>query len=373
MRIQFFLITILIPFISWSQQTDSSSTLSLLFMGDIMGHDTQIKSAHQTDGSYNYTEVFSYLKNEISEVDVAIANLEVTLAGPPFKGYPQFSSPDALAIAAQQAGVDIFGTANNHSIDRGKKGIIRTIDVLDSLNFPHTGTYRSIEEKEKNNPFIIEQNGFKIALINYTYGTNGIPVPTPTHVNLINYKAIAADIEIAKTQNPDKIIMYIHWGTEYQHEPNKYQNDVANFCYQKGVDYIIGSHPHVVQKSEWITDSINDKESFITYSLGNFVSNQRKRYTDGGQMIKLVLEKENDIVSIKETGFYLTWVYTPVIAGKKHFHILPCGKYELQPNFFISPEHYEKMKLFIGDSRNLLNSQNTGVREYIYYENTWQF
>lgn len=352
---------------------DSTSTISLLFMGDIMGHDTQINSARQVDGSYDYSEVFSYLKDEISHVDFAIANLEVTLAGPPFKGYPQFSSPDNLAVAAQNAGIDIFGTANNHSVDRGKSGIIRTLDVLDSLNFKHTGTYRSIDEKAKNNPFLIEKYGFKIALINYTYGTNGIAVPSPTHVNLINYEALKADITAAKSSNPDKIIMYIHWGKEYQHEPNKYQNDVATFCYKNGVDYIIGSHPHVVQKSVWTKDSIDNKEQFITYSMGNFVSNQRKRYTDGGQMIKIILEKNGSEISIKESGYFLTWVYTPVIDGKKHFHILPCAKYELQPEHFITPEHFEKMKLFISDSRNLLNSQNVGVREYLYYDNSWKF
>lgn len=360
-----------LPLFSFALQKDSTSTLSLLFMGDIMGHDTQINSAKQSDGSYDYTEVFTHLKNEISEVDVAIANLEVTLAGPPFKGYPQFSSPDALALAAKNAGIDIFGTANNHSVDRGKNGIIRTLDVLDSLAIPHIGTYRTVEEKTKNTPLIIEQNGIKLALLNFTYGTNGIAVPKPTVVDLINYTAIAADIELAKAENPDKIIMFIHWGTEYQHEPNKYQTDVASFCFNKGVDYIIGSHPHVVQKSEWKTDLLENHERFITYSLGNFVSNQRKRYTDGGQMIKLVLQKTDNKVSIIESGYYLTWVYTPVIEGKKHFHILPCAKYELKPEFFVSPEHFNKMKLFIGDSRNLLNTQNIKVREYLYFDNKW--
>lgn len=356
-----------------AQNTDSVTTLSLLFMGDIMGHDTQINSARQSDGSYDYTEVFSYLKDEISAPDVAIANLEVTLAGPPFKGYPQFSSPDALAVAAKQVGIDVFGTANNHSVDRGKKGIIRTLNVLDSLNIPHTGTYRSMDEKSQNNPFIIHKNGIKLALINFTYGTNGIPVPAPTHVNLISHQALKADIEQAKTQNPDKIILFIHWGKEYQHEPNAYPSNLAEFCFNNGVDYIIGSHPHVIQKSEWLSDSTQHTDRFITYSLGNFVSNQRKQYTDGGQMIKLVLKKENNTVTIKETGHFLTWVYTPVIKGKKHFHILPCAKYELQSDFFISPEHYKKMKLFISDSRNLLNSQNKNVREYLYYNNSWNF
>jgi len=370
MKLTCLLYFLLISSSIFAQSSDSSSTLSLLFIGDIMGHDSQINSARQNDNTYDYSEVFTYLKDEISEVDLAIANLEVTLAGPPFKGYPQFSSPDAIAIAAKQAGVDVFGTANNHSIDRGKSGIIRTLNVLDSLEIKHTGTFRNQDEKENISPLLIEKNGFKLALINYTYGTNGIPVPSPTVVNLINKKSIAADIQKAKNMNTDKVIIFIHWGIEYQREPNNIQMDLSTFCFEQGADIIIGSHPHVIQKSEWIKDS-SRFEKFITYSLGNFVSNQRKQYTDGGQMIKIILEKKNNNVFIKENGYFLTWVYTPVINEKKHFHILPCAKFELQPDFFLGSEHFEKMKLFIADSRNLLNSQNIDVREYLYHENQW--
>ncbi len=370
MRLSIIIATLFVNLICTAQVTDSSTTLSLLFMGDIMGHDTQINSAKQTDGNYDYTEVFKYLTDEISDADVAIANLEVTLAGPPFKGYPQFSSPDALAIAAKNAGIDVFGMANNHCLDRRKQGALRTIEVLDSLKIPHTGTFKNQTDKKQNTPLIIEKNGFKLALINYTYGTNGIPVPQPMIINLINRDDLAADIEQAKLQNPDKIILFIHWGTEYQHEPNTQQTDLAEFCFNQGVDIIIGSHPHVIQKSEWIQDSAKN-ERFITYSLGNFVSNQRKRYTDGGQMVKLVLEKKDGNTTIIESGFFLTWVYTPILSGKRHFHILPCAKYELNSSFFISPEHFEKMKLFISDSRNLLNTNNNNVREYIYYKGAW--
>lgn len=355
-----------------AQNTNNSNTLSLLFMGDIMGHDTQINSARQADGTYNYTEVFEYLKPVISDVDVAIANLEVTLAGPPFKGYPQFSSPDELAIAAQKAGIDIFATANNHSVDRGKQGILRTLDVLDSLKFTHTGTFRNIAEKDSTSPIFIEQNGIKIALINYTYGTNGIPVPSPTIVNLNNQTALATDIKKAKAKNPDKVILFIHWGSEYQHEPNSKQTQLAEFCFKQGADIIIGSHPHVVQKSEWNIDTATNTERFITYSLGNFVSNQRKRYTDGGKMVQIVLEKNNNgDVYIKESGHYLTWVYTPFINGKKHFHILPCAEFELKPEFFVDSTHFNKMKLFISDSRNLLNTKNKQVREYLLFNGEW--
>ncbi|MGE4289126.1 MAG: CapA family protein [Salinivirgaceae bacterium] len=351
--------------------TAQDSTLTLLFMGDIMGHDSQITSARQTDGSYDYNPVFEYLSPLISETDVAIANLEVTLAGPPFKGYPQFSSPDALGLALKNAGIHYLVTANNHSVDRGKKGLERTLDQLDSLGIQHTGTFRSPAEKTKQ-PFLwIEQKGFRLALINYTYGTNGIPVHPDNHVNLIHRDSLSNDIAKAKAAKPDKVIVLLHWGNEYQRQPNKNQIDLASHCFNAGADIIIGSHPHVIQKSEWYSDNLNNNESFITYSLGNFISNQRKQFTDGGQMIKLTLQRDTNNCYISESGYLLTWVYTPVVDQKKHFYILPCAEYELKPEFFVSPEHFEKMKLFIADSRNLLNTNNHKVSEYLFYENQW--
>jgi poly-gamma-glutamate synthesis protein (capsule biosynthesis protein) len=363
MRILFFTLLLILTATVKSQDT----TLSLLFTGDIMGHDSQIHSAHQPDGTYNYSEVFKYVSKVISNVDIAVANLEVTLAGSPFKGYPQFSSPDALALAAKQAGFDILCTANNHSVDRRKHGVIRTIKVLDSLNISHTGTFVSKSEREEKYPLIINKNGLKIALLNYTYGTNGIPVPSPVIVNLIDTTAIKSDLKKAKKYNPNIVIVFIHWGSEYQHHPNIIQKNIAKFCFNNGADFIIGSHPHVIQKSEILQDS----SRFITYSLGNFISNQRKRYTDGGQMIKIVIKKQNEKIVINKCGYILTWVYTPVIKGKKHFYILPASEFEMTPDFFVSQEHYNRMKLFIKDSRELLNSYNKNVGEYLYYNGNW--
>jgi len=147
-------------------------SLKLLFIGDIMGHDSQIASAYNdSTGLYDYTDVFSLIAPKIAEADIAIANLEVTLAGPPYKGYPQFSSPAALATAAYGAGIDIMVTANNHSVDRGLEGVKNTIIRLDSMNIPHTGTYQSAEARDSLAPLIIEKNGIRLALLNYTYGT----------------------------------------------------------------------------------------------------------------------------------------------------------------------------------------------------------
>ena len=151
-----------------------SQEISFLFMGDIMGHRPQIRSAWQEETKkYDYEEVFSPLEDIIWSSDFAIANLEVTLAGGPYTGYPQFSSPDELAVACKNSGMDVLVTANNHSCDRKNKGIIRTVNVLDSLNILHTGTFKDLGERESKNLLILSKDGIKVGVLNYTYGTNG--------------------------------------------------------------------------------------------------------------------------------------------------------------------------------------------------------
>ena len=153
-----------------------SQEVSFLFMGDIMGHGPQIRSAYQnSEKKYNYDKVFEPLEDIISSVDFAVANLEVTLAGPPYMGYPQFSSPDELAEACKNNGVDVLVTANNHSCDRKNSGVIRTVEVLDSFKILHTGTFKDEKKRDQGNLLILSKKGIKVGLLNYTYGTNGIP------------------------------------------------------------------------------------------------------------------------------------------------------------------------------------------------------
>ncbi len=340
----------------------NSNSLTLLFIGDIMGHGSQIQSAMQPDkATYDYTSCFDYIRADISAADLAIANLEVTLAGPPYTGYPQFSSPDALATACKDAGIDVMVTANNHSVDRGKLGIERTIRVLDDLSIPHTGTFLSDSDKQKKSPLIIEKNNFKIALINYTSETNGIPVPKPSIVNIIKIDRLKADIAKAKLTRPDAIILFLHWGIEKQYEPNTDQLTLAKICFDAGADIIIGSHPHVLQKSVW--ENQPDRNKFAAYSLGNFIANQKAPKTDGGQMIQLTLIKSNGITKVSKANYILTWIYGPTIDNKKKFYILPCKAFENRPEFFTAPEYYNRMKIFISESRKLLDKQNKNVEE----------
>ncbi|MCB0737413.1 MAG: CapA family protein [Bacteroidetes bacterium] len=337
--------------------------ISLLFIGDVMGHDTQIEAAYNAEtGEYEYDSVFKYVAPIMRKADYCVANLEVTLAGKPYQGYPQFSSPDELAMALKRAGVDCLVTANNHSCDKHKVGVERTITLLDSFEIAHTGTFKSAEEKAKTEPLIIEQNGFKLALLNYTYGTNGIPPSQPNVVNYIDKDQIAKDLEKAKkVKDIDKIIVFFHWGIQYELAPRKDDEDIAKFCIENGADYIIGAHPHVLQRME------QNGENVIVYSLGNFVSNQRTYPRDGGGMYQLVLKKDESGVSIKESGYYLTWVYPPRIDGKKYFYVLPAQQFENDSTLITS--HYKSiMDKWVTDMRALLTKENKGVREYIYDE-----
>ncbi len=354
------------------QSGDTGNILSLLFIGDIMGHDTQIRSAENGEtGTWDYNDVFTYVKPLISDADIAIANFEVTLAGPPYKGYPQFSSPAALADACRNAGIDYLVTANNHAADRGKNGITGTINRLDSLGISHTGTFLNKAARDSLYPLMISKRGFNIALLNYTYGTNSIKVQEPVIVNMFDRNLIAGDIEKAKNKRADFIILFLHWGIEYDTIPSEIQIEMAEYFFSCGADLIIGSHPHVLQRMIWYRTDTAYNNKAVIYSLGNFVSNQRKPGTDGGSMVKIDLRKKDASVCISNAGYYLTWVYTPVDNYRQRFFILPCSEFENRPGFFPEKKDYLQMKRFLYDSRSFLYKQNINVKEYIFNGNNW--
>lgn len=340
-------------------------TMSLLFIGDLMGHGPQIRSAYNPKTkTYNYDTVFYYLKDIMQEPDFTIANLEVTLAGPVYKGYPQFSSPDAVAEAGKKAGIDVFVTANNHCVDRRLKGLNRTIDILDNLNIIHTGTFKNKQDRELTNLICLEKNNIKVGILNYTYGTNGIPVPKPAIVNIIDTAIIHKDIEESKKENLDKLIVVLHFGKEYQSKPNQEQINLVSQLFKQGADIVIGSHPHVIQKMIYLSETKNDKETFVAYSLGNFVSNQRKPKTDGGVMARIVLKKENGKTFIDTSNYILTWVYKKQrTKSLSDYFILPASDYENNSSFFKNNFDFLKMKLYIKNSRLLLNKGNINVEE----------
>ena len=361
-----------LPSVKCQNQQLSGDKISLLFIGDIMGHDEQIWSAENRETHlYNYDDVFEYIKPVISGADITIANFEVTLGGPPYTGYPQFSSPADLAVACKNAGIDYLVTANNHAADRGKKGIISTINKLDSIGIPHTGTFLNSSCRDSLSPLMIYGNGTSIALLNYTFSTNGIIVPEPVIVNMLDKELITKDVNKAKEKMADIIILFLHWGTEYDTIPSKTQTDLAEYFQSIGVDMVIGSHPHVLQKMTRVRNPGTGNDDLVVYSLGNFVSNQRKPKTDGGSMVRVELTRSGDKYTISNAGYYLTWVYAPIVKYRKKFFILPCSEFENKPDFFDKPEAFYLMKKFISNSRKLFNEQNINIKEYIFNGNSW--
>ena len=264
-----------------------------------MQHEGQLISARKPDGTYDYSGCFTQVTPEIEAADIAVCNFETTLGGPPYRGYPQFCSPDELAAAVRDAGFDIFLTANNHCMDRRTKGLIRTLDALDSLGIPHLGTYRNQAERDTLYPFILEKNGIRIALLNYTYDTNGIPVAEPVIVNLIDTTQIKADVIRARQLKADCIIACMHWGTEFRTEPDKEQKRLEQWLYSIGVNHIIGGHPHVVQPVRTLPHEYYADRHLTVWSLGNYISNMTAPRTDHGLAVTLHLLKVGTVTTLR--------------------------------------------------------------------------
>ena len=347
------------PHVEVAHEEPALDTLTLMFIGDVMSHSPQVDAARLPDGTYDYAPCYRFLAPYITSADICIANMEVPLAGSPYTGYPQFSCPDAMMSQLFDAGVDIFLTANNHTCDKGAKGIRRTIHVMDSLGIPHTGTWLDSTDYFQRNPLIIDKNGFRIAVLNYTYGTNGIPAPNPFIVNMLDSVNIFNDIATARATDADYIIVMPHWGIEYERHQNKAQAGYARYMYECGADMVIGGHPHVVQpitlknKNEY-----GVYQQFTAYSLGNFVSNQRKRFTDGGIIIKCEIVRDtNGAIRITDYEYLPYWVYKGTCQGKYQYHILPA-KHAVENNawYDIHGADSVALDLFYNDTKSLIDN-----------------
>lgn len=327
--------------------------LSILIAGDFMQHGPQITAALQPDSSYNYDECFARVKPVIEDADVAIGNLEVTLGGKPYAGYPQFRAPDEYLQAIVDAGIDIILTANNHCLDSGKHGLERTIMMMDSVGVPHIGTYVDEFEREDNYPYILEQNGIRVAILNFTYGTNGLAVEEPNIVNMMDTAIIAVDLITAKEVNPDVIIAIPHWGIEYQSLPSKEQRRMADWLIENGVNHVIGGHPHVAQPMELL----NDGKNFVAYSLGNVISNQSKPNTYGGYMVRLDFVKNDSLTMLSDCAYIPYWVSRPHDNGFKHnYRMLPLD----EPDSLLTKKERQQRDTISESMRTLFKEHNVG-------------
>lgn len=358
--------------ISAQTQSDSISTIDLLFVGDVMGHDPQIEAAEIVKNkSYNYEPCFQYIQPIIKKADLAIANLEVTLPGePPYQGYPQFRSPDELALGLRLAGFDMLVTANNHSNDAGKTGVINTISTVKDYGFYQTGTFKNQEDRDLFYPLIVYKNDFKIAFLNYTYGTNGIKTKPPTIVNLIDEKVIEEDMKLARQLQPDVIIVITHWGKEYKYVENKKQRQLANKIFEWGADLIVGMHPHVVQPIREIEVTQSDstiEKKLVAYSLGNFISGQTTPNTEGGFMFEVSLEKNQKTgkVQLVQHHYIPVWRYvTQADKGKSTYFALPISAFEKGKgiNIGMNKENQKALDTFAKKTRKHLKDSNSSER-----------
>jgi len=334
------------------------TVFTLLFGGDMMGHLQMINSAYSyPKEKYEFDHWFQFVSPYIKSCNWAIANLEVTLAGKPYSGYPQFSSPDAYAVSIKNAGFDALVNANNHSQDRGKLGLERTIRILDSIDMIHTGTFKDTTQFNKDYPLIVKVAGCKIAILNYTYGTNGLLVTHPNMVNMIDSIAMINAIFKAKSLGADLIIPIMHWGIEYQTVENENQILIAKLLAKHGANAIIGMHPHVVEPIKKIKVKSIDSDSIsipVAYSLGNFISAQTNRYCDGGIMIRLTCKRKNDKVEITNFDYLPFWVWAlksdNISSGLRSGYYLITEKQIA----LLNESEYNKASIFFRDVRQIL-------------------
>lgn len=274
----------------------------LLFAGDAMQHQSQLDAA-RSRGSYDYRGCFDAVTPFVSRADYAIVNFEASIGGKPHTGYPCFSAPEEYASALVDAGFDYFLLANNHILDRRDKGLHRTISTLDTLRIPHSGIYHDTAARDSLCPELIYVNGFSIAMLNYTYGTNGITVQGPAVVNYIDTENIARDCARARAKGAELICVCIHWGDEYHLLPNKGQRELADKLVDMGVDMVIGGHPHVIQPME-MRPRPDGTQALVVYSLGNFLSGMRTDDTRGGAMVRVKLKRDNNRRAYVDSAYY---------------------------------------------------------------------
>lgn len=323
--------------------------------GDLLIHDTVFKSVQTSDG-YNFDPIFSDIKYIFEESDLSLINLEVPVAGNIFKpsNYPNFNSPVELLDAVKNMNIDVVSTANNHALDKGIKGLNETIKNAESKDLKVVGTYLTDDTK----PLIIEKNNIKIGIAAYTYGTNGIAIPkdAPYCINIIDKEKMKSDIDYMNSEGVDFKIFCMHFGQEYQTTQNKSQEDLANFLVDNGVDIVFGSHPHVPQPYEIKTVKNSDgteKQAFVIYSLGNFVSHQSDYYTKLGAVASVNVSKKGDkkkIDSYKVTPIY---TYIKTSGGKKNFKVVPLEKaiYEYDNGVkTYSEKEYTSFKKMLSDT-----------------------
>lgn len=304
-----------------------TTQVHIMAVGDIMMHMPQVNAGRTSEG-YNFTPFFEDVKPLFDQADLVLGNLETTLSGSElgYSGFPRFNSPDEVADSLKKAGFDVITTANNHSIDKGEEGLLSTLDQLDRVGLNYTGTFRTEEDRE--HILMITKNEISIAVLAYTYGTNGLSIPRNKDylVNLLDAEKMERDIKTAKESGADIVAVNIHFGHEYHLYPSDDQREWVNRLFDWGADLIFGSHPHVLQPyevREWVSEEGEQRQGVVIYSLGNFISNQRKQTRDIGGIMSIQIRKTGELIEIEEVEFIPTWVHRFWNGNKRGYRVLP--------------------------------------------------
>lgn len=340
--------------------------INLVATGDVMCHTTNFNAAYDKQTKkYDFTPVFANVAKYITKADIAISNLETTFAGEDrgYTGYPTFNSPASLGEALKNIGVDIVSTANNHSLDKGYSGVESTLNELDAMDISHMGTARSKEEQ--NTILVKDVNGIKIAFLSFTYGTNGIPVPVGKEycVNLIEEELILNQIKLAKEQNVDLICASMHWGVEYTQKQTEDQEELANYLFKHGVDIIIGNHAHVIEPMEKKKITLEDgteKEVFVVYALGNFISGQTIENTKTTVILDMNIRKSGETgkISIDSVDYVPVYCYDKGGSSNDRYTLLDIREsmkeYENGNKEYINTSLYNILKKELQNAERVL-------------------
>ena len=288
-------------------QEPEETEISLVMVGDVLLHTPLQESGQQSDGSYNYDHFFAHTKSLISGADLALVNQEVILGGKELglSGYPAFNGAFEVGDALVKAGFDVVCHATNHALDKGETGLLNCLNFWET-SYPQIAVLGIHDSQEsRDGLYLYQQDGVSIAVLDYTYGTNGISLPQPYEVDLLEEDQVIADLQRAN-QLADFVIVTPHWGTEYTHTPSEEQEHWTQIFLENGVDLVLGTHPHVIQPVEWVEDSQGNR-MLVYYSLGNFInftsdSGDGVRQRAVGAMATVTLSVEEDEVTISDYG-----------------------------------------------------------------------
>lgn len=332
------------------------ASIKIAAVGDILMWANQIRSARTSYGRYSFDYMFKEVAPILKDADLTIGNLETTLSGREKYyqrvnteiGGPSFNCPDELAETLKRSGFDALTTANNHCMDRGIDGLKRTLDILDKAGIYHTGTFRSYEESTSK--LIVKVKGIKIGIIACTYGTNGYELPKQEAwaVNYIGENILPQVYKVKK--EADLAIVCMHLGVEFTSEVVNSQRYWTQQFFEHGADIILGVHPHVIQpmmfKRVIDIDGI-EKDRFVAYSLGNFISDLLTEdiYTITGMILNLEVAKNaagNTVVTNVE--YIPTWVLRNKVDNKTNFVLLPMNKYLNSSGSTLTADTLDDMK-----------------------------